>query len=168
MSDNNPRLEKWLNQAKQAKYKSDGSKNSHHFRVIHNESVLSYVGFWRRLFAKIIDWIFMSVFVFLVTHFFLINVNSGGASIVLILIWFFYYTICPSTHLKGTIGKLAVGAVIVDKNGKRLSYLHSIGRFFASLLSGGILFIGYIMVASNPKKRGLHDMMADTYVVDKM
>jgi uncharacterized RDD family membrane protein YckC len=65
------------------------------------------------------------------------------------------------------ISTKTVGAVIVDKNGKRLSYLHSVGRFFASLLSGGLFLIGFIMVAFHHQKRGLHDRIAGTYVVNK-
>jgi uncharacterized RDD family membrane protein YckC len=174
MSDNdNPRLKSWMEQAEQSKYQSDRQINTSQqvnksviYHVIQNESVLRYVGFWRRFFAQIVDWIvltILSVFLFyLLTAF---QVKSVG--FFQLLAWFLYYTIFPSTSLKGTIGKLAVGAVIVDKNKMQLKYSHSVGRFFANILSGGILFIGYIMVAANPEKRGLHDMMAGTYVVNK-
>jgi hypothetical protein len=41
----------------------------------------------------------------------------------------------------------------------------AIGRYFAKLLSMLILGIGYIMVAFDSEKRGLHDMICDTRVV---
>lgn len=83
------------------------------------------------------------------------------------LIGFFYFSYWPSTRFQGTIGKFAIGAKITDANGNRLSYLHLVGRVFAQMLSSLLLIIGYIMIAFHAKKRGLHDMIADTYVVNK-
>ena len=39
------------------------------------------------------------------------------------------------------------------------------GRFFASLLSGVILGIGYLMVAFTQRKQGLHDMVSGCVVL---
>lgn len=174
MSDNNPRLRNWLDQVEQSKYQSDHRNNSSQrsnviYHVLQNQPTMIYVGFWRRLFAKFIDWVTVhipSFFIFI----FLSQPQFGlGLFPVLIwlLTWFFYHTMLPSSKLQGTIGKLAVGALIKNNRNEQLSYSNAVGRFFASILSGGIFFIGYVMVASNPKKRGLHDMMADTYVMNK-
>jgi uncharacterized RDD family membrane protein YckC len=53
---------------------------------------------------------------------------------------------------------------VVGKDGERISFANAIGRFFAKILSC-ILYIGYIMIAFDSKKQGLHDKLASTYVV---
>ncbi|MFP3508080.1 RDD family protein [Peribacillus sp. SIMBA_075] len=35
------------------------------------------------------------------------------------------------------------------------------GRYFATILSGMIIYIGYIMAAVTSKKQALHDMIAE-------
>ena len=60
---------------------------------------------------------------------------------------------------------MAMGLRVVTGEGKRLTFLNATGRFFARILSGAIFCIGYIMVAFTDRKRGLHDMIANTVVV---
>jgi uncharacterized RDD family membrane protein YckC len=52
-------------------------------------------------------------------------------------------------------------------NGARISFGNATGRYFGKILSGLILYVGYLMVAFTDKKQGLHDMMASTLVVLK-
>ena len=61
-----------------------------------------------------------------------------------------------------------MGIIIVDKDGQRLTKLHASGRFLAMFfLNAMIFYIGYLMVGFTNKKRGLHDMIASTYVIYK-
>jgi uncharacterized RDD family membrane protein YckC len=60
---------------------------------------------------------------------------------------------------------MAVGLRVVTDEGTRLSFLNATGRFFAKFVSAIILCIGFLMVAFTDRKRGLHDMIADTLVV---
>ncbi|MGN0924153.1 MAG: hypothetical protein ACI4PN_08150, partial [Ectopseudomonas mendocina] len=48
-----------------------------------------------------------------------------------------------------------------------ISIARGIGRYFAAILSGLILCIGFVMAAFTERKQGLHDMLCDTLVVDK-
>jgi uncharacterized RDD family membrane protein YckC len=41
----------------------------------------------------------------------------------------------------------------------------AVGRYFAKIVSGIILMIGYIMAGFDSEKRALHDMMCDTRVI---
>lgn len=50
-------------------------------------------------------------------------------------------------------------------SGDRISSGRAAIRSFALLLAIAIVFIGVAMVALTERKRGLHDMLADTYVV---
>ncbi|MHA0855693.1 RDD family protein [Paenibacillus sp. CMAA1364] len=163
----NQRMQKWLKQVEEGNSKNPSSPtpildhiqqpNIIRQEIVYIPQVSLYVGFWSRVFAFFLDSLILSIFFYLFHTHLLIE----------ILIGVFYYTYWPSTHMQGTFGKVAIGAKIVDVNGNRLTYVHSCGRFLAQLLSGSLFLIGYFMVAFHAKKRGMHDMMADTYVVNK-
>jgi len=75
-----------------------------------------------------------------------------------------YFAIMESCPLQATVGKLAIGLIVTDVNGARIGFLRATGRYFGKILSGLILFIGFIMVAFTERKQGLHDLMAGTLV----
>ena len=64
-----------------------------------------------------------------------------------------------------TLGKMVLGLSVTDKQGDNISFLNATGRYFAKIVSALILCIGYLMVAWDGQKQGLHDKMAGTYVV---
>ena len=78
-----------------------------------------------------------------------------------------YYAFFHASSAQATLGKMAVGIKVVRTDGSRISLMRGVGRYFASLLSGLILGIGYLMAAFTEKKQGLHDIICDTFVVDK-
>jgi uncharacterized RDD family membrane protein YckC len=77
-----------------------------------------------------------------------------------------YYVVMESKK-GGTLGKLALGLRVVDENGMYISTGQAVGRFFAKILSGCILYIGFIMAGFDPKKQSLHDKILHTYVIRK-
>ncbi|MFD2614603.1 hypothetical protein [Paenibacillus gansuensis] len=110
-------MDKWLKDIESSKYGrkviSPENKNttvSEHvvYHVIQEQ--VKYVGFWRRLFAFLIDSTLVGALLTIL-----------NTSIIWeIIIWFFYQSYWPSTYLQGTIGKLAIGAVITDNKGAKL------------------------------------------------
>jgi uncharacterized RDD family membrane protein YckC len=70
-----------------------------------------------------------------------------------------------SSPKQGTLGKMALGIVVTDMDSRRISFGRATGRYFAKILSGLILGIGFLMVAFTEKKQGLHDILAGTLVV---
>jgi uncharacterized RDD family membrane protein YckC/ribosomal protein S27AE len=64
-----------------------------------------------------------------------------------------------------TPGKMAFGLKVVRPDGSAVGAGRAFGRYFAKMLSAIILWIGFIMVAFDSEKRGLHDMICDTRVV---
>jgi len=64
-----------------------------------------------------------------------------------------------------TPGKMALGLKVVRPDGSGIQVGRAIGRYFSKVLSGMILYIGYIMVGIDSQKRGLHDMICDTRVI---
>ena len=64
-----------------------------------------------------------------------------------------------------TPGKMALGLKVVRPDGRPVDLGRAFGRYFAKMLSGLILLIGYIIAAFDSEKRALHDMICDTRVV---
>ncbi len=136
---------------------------------------VSYVGFWARLGAMIIDSIIISIVVYILS---LILVDesalaSENAPPTTILLAFLISFVLPAiaiilfwVYLQATPGKLVVGARIVRAdNGMNPSVGQCIGRYFSYFLSGLILGLGYLWVAFDKRKQGWHDKLAGTVVV---
>jgi uncharacterized RDD family membrane protein YckC len=64
-----------------------------------------------------------------------------------------------------TPGKMAMGLKVIRPDGSGIHVGRAIGRHFSKVLSGMILYIGYIMIGFDSEKRGLHDMICDTRVI---
>lgn len=138
-----------------------------------------YVGFWWRVIAALIDGVILSVVIGIVMTIFGVSLFSGGASpeaaisamglfqLLGLIIVVTYDGVMQASSLQATLGKLAIGAIVTDKNGERLSYGKSFLRAICKIPSQMILFIGYLMVAFTARKQGLHDIMAGTLVLKK-
>lgn len=81
-----------------------------------------------------------------------------------VLAWL-YFALMESSAKQATLGKMALGIVVTDVNGKRISFARATGRFFSKALVSSILLVGYIMAAFTEKKQGLHDLIAGTLVM---
>lgn len=175
----NQRLKHWLEQYEGSHYKNKNKKGliktepssveNKHYHIhadtvnlvnyqAHLGSDFKYVGFWRRLFAFIIDTIILTI---------LLSIMDLDHFITSLLVYSLYYALLTSSSLKATIGKLAIGAIVVDSKGRQISFIRALLRFYASLLSFIVLFIGYFMIAFHSKKKSLHDNICDTMVIDK-
>ncbi len=78
-----------------------------------------------------------------------------------------YHTWMESSRYEATLGKMALGIIVTDLNGGRISFVRANGRFFGKIVSGMLMNIGYLMAAFTEKKQALHDMLASTLVVLK-
>ncbi len=87
--------------------------------------------------------------------------------VVFFIVQWLYCALMESSAKQATLGKMALGIKVTDLYGKRISFGRATGRYFAKLISGAILYIGYIMAAFTEKKQALHDMLAQTLVVEK-
>jgi uncharacterized RDD family membrane protein YckC len=138
-----------------------------------------YGGFWVRFVAYLIDAIIIgiaSTIIRLAVSLVLgtgLSILTGGGSIVILVIstlisfvagWL-YNAVMESSDKQATFGKQAMGLIVMDTNGYRISFGRATGRYFAKILSGVILYIGFVMIAFTDRKQGLHDMIADTLVV---
>jgi uncharacterized RDD family membrane protein YckC len=64
-----------------------------------------------------------------------------------------------------TPGKMLLKVKVVSPDGGKISYARSTGRYFAKILSGMILYIGFLMAFWDDEKRALHDRICQTRVI---
>lgn len=153
-----------------------------------------YAGFWLRVAAYLIDGAVMSVAfgaVILVMVLLLgvsyfqalaagFNDQNPAFPVALVftimtaifalagVTWLYYASMESSSH-QGTLGKMAVGLIVTDTAGRRISFGRASGRFFAKMITGMVpLGIGYIMAGFTEKKQALHDMIASCLVLKKI
>jgi uncharacterized RDD family membrane protein YckC len=148
--------------------------NTEHFVLDGVAIAVVYAGFWRRFVAAFIDGIILLVGLIIGDFILGAIVGTGpgtpfaGLSFALSIgLGIVYYVTQESGSHQATFGKRALGIVVTDLNGNRISNGRAIGRYFGKFLSGLILLIGYLMAAFTEKKQALHDMMAGTLVVVK-
>ncbi|ETT87290.1 RDD family protein [Viridibacillus sp. FSL R5-0477] len=142
---------------------------------------MNYGGFWIRFLASIIDAAVVAVATALIGG--VLKVPKGVISEmifgdelylttyplyswILIIVGILYFIGLPATPWRGTVGKKVLGIEIVDKNGDTISIFRSVIRNVARIFSGLLLGLGYIIAAFHPQKRALHDLVANTYVID--
>jgi len=77
-----------------------------------------------------------------------------------------YFALQESSSRMATIGKRAMGIVVTDMEGHRISFGKASIRFFGKWISGAIMYVGYIMAAFTDKKQALHDMIANSLVME--
>ena len=92
-------------------------------------------------------------------------VLESAFSLMWVVAQWLYHACLESSSAQATIGQRAVHLTVTDGSGQRISFGRASGRFFASLLSGVILGIGYLMVAFTQRKQGLHDMVSGCVVL---
>lgn len=136
-----------------------------------------HAGFLLRLIAFMIDFVIISILnVVIITIF---NVEYAVESEVwypiyffshpyyLIINWLYFAILESNPYYQATIGKSILKLKVVDINGNKISFGKASGRFFAKIISGLILGIGFIMIAFTKNKQGLHDLAAGTFVKTK-
>lgn len=146
---------------------------------------MQYVGFWARVGAYLIDYIIISIVMVIFMIFIgivfglsmmglenaeaepdpMVAIGIGILTFILALASLLYYPLFECSKMRGTPGKYLLNMAIVREDGSRIGFWRAFWRLIAKCFSGLILMIGYMMVGWTQKKRGLHDMMAGTYVV---
>lgn len=64
-----------------------------------------------------------------------------------------------------TPGKIALGIKIIYTDGSPLSWGGALLRCLGYIVSTMTIYIGFIWIAFDSRKQGLHDKIADTYVI---
>jgi uncharacterized RDD family membrane protein YckC len=93
---------------------------------------------------------------------------SPGVSALVYLVQYLVpaaYEIILIGAFGATLGKMAMKIKVVTPEGRPVSYGRATGRYFAKMLSGIILCIGYLMAFWDDEKRALHDRICKTRVI---
>jgi uncharacterized RDD family membrane protein YckC len=119
-------------------------------------------GFWRRFAAYLLDQIILAIPVVIVVL--IVDQTVGNVvSFALTLAYFTYFEGGPTGQ---TLGKQALGIRVIDfKVGGPIGYGRGLLRTIARLLSGLVLFLGYLWMLWDPEKQTWHDKIAGTVVV---
>ena len=152
---------------------------------------VEYAGFWLRLVALLIDNVVLGVglFLVLVPLIFLTglrtllddfhpneDMNDAGVFMIiglfflvatgsLVLTWL-YHALMECSEWQATVGKKALGLVVTDMTGQRVSFGRATGRHFGKMLTNLVpALLGYIMAGFTEKKQALHDMLAGCLVL---
>ena len=131
---------------------------------------VQYAGFWRRFGAIIIDGLILSVVLVplrITSVFTPFGIPLVFSYVLSPVIGWLYFALMESSKFQGTLGKMALGIIVTDMEGRRVSFGKATGRYFGKLVSTIILFAGLIMIAFTEKKQGLHDMLANCLVITK-
>lgn len=148
--------------------------------VIGNEAVTQklqlqevlYGGFWRRVFAYLLDDMIINVGcgIFMLIFWVVLCPELILAIIVIrltVLRWFYFAWLESSRH-QATIGKQIFGLMVQREDGQTLSFARATGRYWSKLLSALPLLAGFVAVGLHHKKQGFHDLIAKTVVVQRI
>lgn len=136
-----------------------------------------FAGFWNRLVAYVIDFLLRGVVVLVLSQLFGVTLDmldiagTGDPSVALVFILFWAslwigYTVFFTGYCGQTPGKMAIRIKVIRTDGTSIGFgrailREAVGKFFSWLLLG----IGFLMIAFDSKKQGLHDKLADTCVI---
>jgi uncharacterized RDD family membrane protein YckC len=131
-----------------------------------------FAGFWIRAAAFLVDCLILAIPVWVIQ----IVVGRAAddqtaghpitAMFFIIVIELFYFAGLWASPMQATLGQKLCGLKVVDAITRRkISFWRGAARLLALWLGIAIFLIGVIMVAFTERKRGLHDMVAGTYVV---
>ena len=139
---------------------------------------MSYAGFWKRFAAYLIDFIIFSILAFVVGFVIGIILYSNdpyvddavvemfGGIFGILSTWVFYAAFEASLK-QATPGKMALGIIVTDLEGNRITFGKASARFFSKLISSLLIGVGFLMVAFTQKKQGLHDKISNCLVLNK-
>ena len=141
------------------------------------QQLKSKAGFWVRFVAYMLDSFLVGIVQVVLGLLIGLVIGSMGMAVegdpaISTVLWLFGvvlslgYAVFFTGYCGQTPGKMALRIKVIRTDGSQISYgraaLREIpGKFISSILLG----IGYIMVAFDRQKQGLHDKIADTYVI---
>jgi len=126
----------------------------------------TYGGFWIRFLAYVVDSLIVTVGLVAVALLLgLMGLELAGQELIFLVVAILYWAGMHASARQATFGKALVGLKVTDTEGGRISFLRSLARTLATILSSLTLMIGYIIAGFTSRKQALHDFIASTVVV---
>lgn len=136
------------------------------------EYALEYAGFWIRLGAGVIDSIILLLIFYIVYTVISEYTKTMPLPFIFILVAIFISFLIKIAYFvtfwvwRGqTPGKLIMGIKIIRTDSSPITLPYALLRYLGYIVSTITLLIGFIWIAFDERKQGLHDKIADTYVV---
>lgn len=134
---------------------------------------VQFAGFWIRLWASLIDAILMAAWMIPALYYFYgdtlltdPHLIMGPADFIISWVLPMLGVIVLWDRKQGTVGKLLLRLRIVDAQTlKPLSRRQEVLRYLGYFLSTLPLGLGFIWIAVDPQKQGLHDHLAGSLVI---
>jgi uncharacterized RDD family membrane protein YckC len=125
------------------------------------ELALEYAGFWVRLGAGIIDLLILGLIVLLIGYLFSAAIILTVCGVAVgVAYWLGFWLWRGQTP-----GKMATGIKVIRTDSSPVRWQCALRRLIGYVVTSVTVFIGFLWVAFDPKKQGVHDKIADTYVV---
>ncbi len=127
-----------------------------------------YGGFWARFAAVMVDSAIVTVVGVVLMVVLFMAMGAAGVligNIAFFILQLLYWPVMESSARQATFGKSLMGLQVTDLQGNRTSFVKSLLRNLAKILSSLIMMIGFLLAAFTARKQGLHDMLAGCLVV---
>lgn len=131
---------------------------------------VKFAGFWMRFWAFLLDGLVIfglnRLFVFLFLQW--LNIENGVVLSFIALAIGFSYFVFMTKKFGQTLGKMVFGLKVISKTGEPLSwgtviFREVVGRYMHQVF--WFFYLLYLLVPFTKRKQGIHDYIADTYVV---
>ena len=134
-------------------------------------------GFWIRVVASLLDSLLLGAVQFVLSLLIglvigMLGIATAGDPSINMVLWLFGvslsigYAVFFTGYCGQTPGKMALRIKVIRTDGSPMTYGRAALReVLGKFISGILLGIGYLMVAFDSQKQGLHDKIADTYVI---
>lgn len=127
----------------------------HHLHLPENYENPLYAQLRRRILAFFVDSLILTALSFTMT-----------VTVHLVVIAL-YFIVFPVTGLQATPGKIIANIKIVNRYGNQISLLQAAGRFVLTVIFLTVFLPLIVVIGFHKRKRGLQDVLADTYVVNR-
>ncbi|RJO62715.1 MAG: RDD family protein [Dehalococcoidia bacterium] len=134
---------------------------------------LEYAGFWRRFAAFFIDALILSLVVRVLFPFqsfwnlqnawffiFLAAISNLASTAITVA-----YTVGFWVWRGQTLGKMVMNIKVLRGDGSNITIGYALLRYLGYIVCGLMLGIGFLWIALDARKQGIHDKIADTVVV---
>jgi uncharacterized RDD family membrane protein YckC len=151
-------------------------------RLLIKESyTVDYAGFWVRLAAFLIDGLILAGITYVMNGIWGVATGVGWMGkpadevtassttwmwqVLTVFIIQAAYFICFWAWRGQTPGKMALKVKIVRFDGSRIGWGGAVIRYLGYIISVVIIFIGFLWIAFDARRQGIHDKIAETYVI---
>jgi len=139
-----------------------------------------YTSFWMRFLASALDMAILNFDFFILLYLLSAFWSADLKTLLNSILWILLYVLLIKGVLKvvlnpllvselgGSLGKLILGLKIEHEDGSKLTFKRAFFRECVAKIASKILLgAGYFWIFKNQKRQAWHDMLADTYVVEK-